>query len=551
MSTCKITSDLRIYAILNLAEPPRLLISKYGKKQFHCYFGLPLPAQIIIFRLGKYTSIGYDSRMSINVCLDSDTPSFQMGYLEKGVHSICFEPKWSEDILKRSYILHEKDHMAKLLLTIDDGDKNSLHKPLSNVTTEKFQQLEKRQLVVKLSNEPFPTTTTSSSPERPPKIPDSECTKPKRKRDSMSTDCNNNHHLVQTTLASCFSKITKKCNIETHPEPKLTTQEEYFCVTNNKINNGICPSGRWGHAACVVDDSKVVIIGGQGENYQMVKDSLYIFDSESSNWTAKTSQGSGADRRMGHTSTFDPVKKVIYVYGGCKNKRWFKDIHILNIETWKWTDIKAVGNAPRRAYHTSVLFQGELLVFGGVYPNPDPKPDGCSNDLYMFNPETSSWYQPIVTGSQPLPRSGHSFKLYSKDKAILFGGWDTPKCYNDVFFLDLALMEYIKPSVIGIAPCPRSWHSSTMLAGNQLLIHGGFDGANNKVLGDSFMFDIEKLTWLKVNSCPEIQPRVGHVMFCDSMNTDKEEILVFGGGDNMGSFFSDLVAVHTFTKNKP
>jgi hypothetical protein len=32
-----------------------------------------------------------------------------------------------------------------------------------------------------------------------------------------------------------------------------------------------------------------------------------------------------------------------------------------------------------------MLFQRELLVFGGVYPNPDPQPDSCSNELYIFN----------------------------------------------------------------------------------------------------------------------------------------------------------------------
>ena len=46
---------------------------------------------------------------------------------------------------------------------------------------------------------------------------------------------------------------------------------------------------------------------------------------------------------------------------------------------------QAVGDAPKRAYHSSVLFQRELLVFGGIFPNPGPQPDVCSNELYIFN----------------------------------------------------------------------------------------------------------------------------------------------------------------------
>jgi hypothetical protein len=53
-------------------------------------------------------------------------------------------------------------------------------------------------------------------------------------------------------------------------------------------------------------------------------------------------------------------------------------------------------------------------------------------------------------------------------------------------------MEYSRPEVNGQKPTARSWHSSSLLEGGRLLIHGGFDGASNKVLGDSFIFDIGK-----------------------------------------------------------
>lgn len=45
-------------------------------------------------------------------------------------------------------------------------------------------------------------------------------------------------------------------------------------------------------------------------------------------------------------------------------------------------------------------------MFGGVFPRPHPEPDGCSDCLYIFNPEMAIWYQPIVNGDKPAPRSG-------------------------------------------------------------------------------------------------------------------------------------------------
>jgi hypothetical protein len=60
-------------------------------------------------------------------------------------------------------------------------------------------------------------------------------------------------------------------------------------------------------------------------------------------------------------------------------------------------------------------------MFGGVFPNPDPQPDGCSNDLHIFNLGfiirnncsyltvlgIKNWHSPIVFGQKPTPRSGY------------------------------------------------------------------------------------------------------------------------------------------------
>lgn len=67
---------------------------------------------------------------------------------------------------------------------------------------------------------------------------------------------------------------------------------------------------------------------------------------------------------------------------------------------------QAQGKVPPLAYHSCSMFRGELFVLGGVFPRPNPEPDSCSDSLYIFDPHLSIWYQPIVTGSAPSPRSG-------------------------------------------------------------------------------------------------------------------------------------------------
>lgn len=58
-------------------------------------------------------------------------------------------------------------------------------------------------------------------------------------------------------------------------------------------------------------------------------------------WSQPSSScGTGADRRMGHSVCYDPQSKVIFVYGGSKNKRWFNDVHKLDTTTWTWAALK-------------------------------------------------------------------------------------------------------------------------------------------------------------------------------------------------------------------
>ena len=44
--------------------------------------------------------------------------------------------------------------------------------------------------------------------------------------------------------------------------------------------------------------------------------------------------------RMGHTAVYDPTVKCVYVFGGSKNLRWFNDVHVLDIESWRWSHVE-------------------------------------------------------------------------------------------------------------------------------------------------------------------------------------------------------------------
>ncbi|XP_030074988.1 protein GLUTELIN PRECURSOR ACCUMULATION 3 [Microcaecilia unicolor] len=315
------------------------------------------------------------------------------------------------------------------------------------------------------------------------------------------------------------------------------------------------PSGRWGHALCAITDWTALLIGGQGAHMKFCQDAMWKLSTEDNSWTSAgtVAEGPTPESRVGHSATFDPGTRRVYVFGGSKNQKWFNDMHILDTVSWRWSMVKACGKVPPLAYHSSTFFRGELFIFGGVFPRPHPEPDGCSDSLYIFDPQNEIWYQPIVQGRKPAARSGHSACLLQRDLYV-FGGWDTPICFNDLHVLDLGLMEFSPVEVSGHSPSPRSWHASAVVSDSRFLIHGGYDG--NQALSDAFSFDAKTRNWTAIvsDALPQ-EPRAGHSLLTigsTDPRIEEEEsreasavtwspslLLVFGGGNNEGKFFSD------------
>ncbi|KAH9489532.1 hypothetical protein Btru_037400 [Bulinus truncatus] len=305
------------------------------------------------------------------------------------------------------------------------------------------------------------------------------------------------------------------------------------------------PSNRWGHTMTFVNSKLAVIIGGQGDK-QLSRDSIWFLDPEMRSWKNPQVQTEGAkpEYRIGHSATYDPTVRCIYVYGGSKNAKWFHDVHMFDLDEKKWTLVKANGKAPTRSYHSATLYRHELWIFGGIFPRPDPQPDGCDNEIHIFSPVMESWYKPIVTGEKPQPRSGHSASLLN-DQLVIFGGWDFPFCYNDLFVLDLTTVDWSTPKFTGQPPKPRCWHASCALSNDRIFIHGGYDGDN--ALYDAHILDLESKSWqrLAIENAPS--PRAGHGCLCLPSNyesQEEDEIIIFGGGDNDGTYFNDMLSFY-------
>uniref|UniRef100_S4RL26 Zgc:163014 n=1 Tax=Petromyzon marinus TaxID=7757 RepID=S4RL26_PETMA len=471
--------------------------SKSDRLCFSLAVPLPLPAHLVVFTRGAWGAYSAGSFVSVEMRVPGAVKAQPLGTLSAENRSLVWEGEWTDE-----FLLWQLRVCCVSILATNVESMKGIHR----------QRKRSHQ-------------STEDGPDTPP----------------------GSLHLAKQ------SRICRK--LHQAGSPASSTPGEPFRSTGA---SPALPSARWGHSLCLIDPQTVILIGGQGHRMTFCKDPIWKLHIENNSWLPAETVATGKtpECRIGHTATFDSEMRRIYVFGGSKNGKWFSDMHILDMATWKWQLVEAKGKVPPLAYHSSTLFRHELFVFGGVFPLPNPQPDGCSNQLYIFNPQHSIWYQPIVVGDLPCPRSGHSMILL-KNKLVIFGGWDAPMCFSDLHVLDLGFMEYAPVQVQGAVPSPRCWHASAPVSDNRMIIHGGYNG--QRALTDTHIFNVDTSEWTQLTSDPfGSVPRAGHSILAlaslDGGAEAKREgatgghevlstLLVFGGGDNEGGFYNDVSLV--------
>ncbi|KAM4537474.1 kelch repeat-containing protein [Odontesthes bonariensis] len=545
--------EFGVYAVFGVNGPPQMLLSADGS----CRVSVAVPSsvrQVVLFSSGQW-----GERICVNAELsDADRIPITIGKLTPYNKCLSWE-QWEEETWTGSVTLNvsvEGGNLSKsepeLILAVKEYTPKETMVPLG------ARELDSRKKRRRTAEEEGDDDKAKMGGE------ENMCPNGRKEKTSPVRKVKGQTEIRQRLFARGAEASTTKgaANGETQgivgrtPPQSAARTKSRQAKAPTQAAALVSPSGRWGQTLCPIDAQTAILIGGQGARMQFCKDPMWKLCTEDTSWVAAETlaEGPTPEARIGHTAIYDPESRRIFVFGGSKNKKWFNDVHILDTQSWKWSMVEAQGKVPPLAYHSCSMFRGELFVLGGVFPRPNPEPDGCSDSLYIFDPNLSIWYQPIVTGDKPSSRSGHSACVMQERYIYVFGGWDTPVCYNDMYMLDLGLMEFSVVKMSGKAPSPRSWHGSAVLSDTRFLIHGGYNGSN--ALSDTFIFDIETNRWTEV-TLPQLSvPRAGHSIItmetaghrCSSKeekdgSSVRRTLLVFGGGDNEGNFYSDLTTV--------
>ncbi|CAN8018795.1 unnamed protein product, partial [Ixodes persulcatus] len=253
-------------------------------------------------------------------------------------------------------------------------------------------------------------------------------------------------------------------------------------VTNT---TGPAPRPRHGHRAVAIKDLMIVFGGGN----EGIVDELHVYNTSTNQWFVPPVKGDIPPGCAAYGFVCDGTR--LLVFGGMvEYGKYSNELYELQASRWEWKRLKprpprgSPGPPCPRLGHSFTLIGNKAFLFGGLANDSDDPKNNIPrylNDLYTLElrPFSSSmaWDVPQVFGQPPPPRESHTAVAYQtregrQARLIVYGGMSGCRL-GDLWQLDVESMSWSKPSVLGLAPLPRSLHSATLI-GQRMFVFGGW-----------------------------------------------------------------------------
>mmetsp|Transcript_7394 Transcript_7394/g.18811 ORF Transcript_7394/g.18811 Transcript_7394/m.18811 type:complete len:1283 (+) Transcript_7394:321-4169(+) len=270
---------------------------------------------------------------------------------------------------------------------------------------------------------------------------------------------------------------------------------------------GIEPEPRAYHTAVAVGRRMFIFGGWKGDEF--IND-LNILEAQQGDtadddgqsdsvrftWTTPEVLGDAPGPRAYHTAV--ELEGKLVVFGGWGAQDFCSDVAVLSVaqgEQPAWESTSLFEQAPKaRAAHSCTRIGELLYVFGGE------SSDGRLNDVAILDVNARQWSFPKIGGTPPSPRSGHVAAAVGDQLVVIFGGWDGDRHLTDLHLLDTSGMRWVstRPPVPKDSESAsntlegRSGYASALVAGDKLIITGGWDREN--FLADIVVLDTSELT---------------------------------------------------------
>lgn len=144
-------------------------------------------------------------------------------------------------------------------------------------------------------------------------------------------------------------------------------------------------SHRHRHAAAVVG-SKIYVFGGIHDN--LVLSSIYVLDTDISEWSELQSHGDLPGPR--HSHSMDSNGSKLYIFGGYDGDRALGGLYTFDIKIGLWSNLKTIGQSPNARFsHLMFVYSNFLGILGGC-------PVTEHQELFLLDLQSCCWKKIVV-----------------------------------------------------------------------------------------------------------------------------------------------------------
>jgi hypothetical protein len=252
-----------------------------------------------------------------------------------------------------------------------------------------------------------------------------------------------------------------------------STSEIYYPDTQVFLRAGSMNQARSNHSAAAMPDGSVMVAGGFGPN-DVITNTAEIFYSTAMAWRAAPVMPSA--RALNTATTLRDGR--IMLAGGINSGGVLSSVVAFNPVTGTWAALASMPSA-LHSHTATLLLDGRVLVAGGN--------DGFgeADASYIYDPSADAWSATPVPGGRGTilqePRFGHNALGLPNGDVVISGGSQRFGVLTEAIeYFHITNNIWISSGItfgsLTGAVRPRSYHTLTLAADNQLYAIGGTDG---------------------------------------------------------------------------
>jgi len=268
------------------------------------------------------------------------------------------------------------------------------------------------------------------------------------------------------------------------------TASLYDPATDTYADTGTMAQGRVLHTATLLEDGKVLVVGGAGTAFNLDPTSAgsssapiataEIYDPGTGTFSPT---GSLTTARTFHTATLLKDGKVLIAGGSDANNKSLSSAELYDPQTGTFTATGSMNDV--RSFDTATLLQdGKVLIVGGMSSSSGSGSSGAADpataSAELYDPSSGTFTK--ITTPLVAPRALHTATLLQDGKVLIAGGLDTGGSGDllaSAELYDPATQTFVKT---GDMKHGHAFHAAAILPDGKVVI-AGFAGSLTDMLG--------------------------------------------------------------------